>query len=239
MESSPQACLVTGHTSGIGLALTKILCERSIKCYGASRSKSTLVLPSSNQICTDLSTEDGLFAASDFARANHITSLVHCAGFNSIKPLNECSITDFLSAYYVHCVSAAFIGNVIAQSTSPGTPISLIFLSSIWSLRACHSRTCYAMAKSALNVLARQFAVEHPLLDMFSISLSLGFVNTPLTARSSTDNFLVPFRQRMLLGSNDLATPDEIAQFIFTLLTQRPRYLNASTLDLSGGILSQ
>ena len=49
----------------------------------------------------------------------------------------------------------------------------VILLSSIWSLISAHSRGPYSVAKSALNCLAKQIAIEHAIDNVQAISLAL------------------------------------------------------------------
>ena len=95
------------------------------------------------------------------------------------------------------------------------------------------------MAKSALEKLSQQIAVEYHNDGIIAVAFRLGFVETPLTAKSSNDKYLDPYKRRMLLSGKPIAHPSEIAAFMSTIIDCPQRYMNGSIIDLDAGICIQ
>jgi len=112
-------------------------------------------------------------------------------------------------------------------------------ISSIWSKIAAEGRGTYSIAKAALNAFARQVAVEYGNKSIYSISLILGFIKTPLTEKTARDPRIESAKQRALKCSNSFLDSDEAAEFIFTLSINSFKYLNGVSIDFDGGVISQ
>ena len=229
--------LISGHSSGLGRKLLEISLKNNHKVYGVSR-KIIKDIPSEFQISANLSTEGGINIASKWLDNKHIDLFFHCAGSNQIIELEEASFNDYLSSFILHVLSATQITNAIIKKmkTSGG---KIILISSIWSKIACHSRGPYSISKAGINALARQIATEHGKADIKANSIVLGFVQTPLSAKTEFDPKLNIAKSRLITKNNETAKALEIANTIFQIALLKTNYLNGSEIILDGGILSQ
>ncbi len=229
--------LISGHTSGLGHKLLEISLKNNHVVYGISRQISK-ELSSNHQIRADLSTQEGIQIAYEWLENKQIDLFFHCAGSNQIIELEKASYNDYLSSFILHVLSATqIINSIIKKMKGSGGKIFLI--SSIWSKIACHSRGPYSISKSGINALARQIATEHGKDNIKANSIVLGFVQTPLSAKTEFDPKLNIAKSRLLTQKNQTAQALEIANTIFQIALLETTYLNGSEIILDGGILSQ
>tara|TARA_E500000331_G_scaffold357536_1_gene419588 strand:+ start:822 stop:1520 length:699 start_codon:yes stop_codon:yes gene_type:complete len=229
--------LITGHTSGLGLSLTEKFLSKGYSVYGISRTTNKL-LDKTNQLKCDLSNPEGINRASCWVKNLKIDILIHSAGTNKINKIENNELNDYSTALNLHVLSISQIfKGVLPYMVSNGG--KLILISSIWSKIAAEGRGTYSIAKAALNAFARQVAVEYGNKSIYSISLILGFIKTPLTEKTARDPRIESAKQRALKCSNSFLDSDEAAEFIFTLSINSFKYLNGVSIDFDGGVISQ
>ena len=231
------SALITGHTSGIGFDLSELLGTSGYQVHGISR-RSSISPFISSQCIADLSTQEGIEKACEYASKKDVNQIIHCAGYNILEDVAESSYESWISMMNVHCFS---IGQIFktAYSVSPSSLEQVIIISSIWADQTCQKRAGYAMAKVASEKLCKHIAVECEETGIIAVAIRLGFVNTPLTSKSEADPLLAPFRKRMLLAQGTIAEPREVSGIIYDLIQKKHRYLTGSVLDLSAGISCQ
>ncbi len=230
--------LITGHTSGIGESLLDIFLKNEHSVYGISRNRS-LKISNSSQINIDLSQENGIEDAYQWSKELNPDIFFHCAGSNPITPLVDASSKIYKDCFNLHFLSASQICRGCLESRNKDYFLKIFLISSIWSLISAHSRGPYSIAKSCLNSLAQQIAVEEGLNNVNAISIALGFVDTKLTALTRGDDKISNAKNRYLYPRNKFPKAEEVANFLYNLSTQDLSLINGSTIRLDGGILCQ
>ncbi|MCC6424454.1 MAG: SDR family oxidoreductase [Phycisphaerales bacterium] len=124
-----------------------------------------------------------------------------------------------------------------------GTGGRIIIVSSILAELAEPGSAPYGMAKAAINQLARQLAVEWATHDILVNVVAPGFVHTPMSYVSGSNElesewcktfFLNPRRPRVpLLRPGE---PDEVAEAILFFANPRNTYCTGSILTVDGGL---
>ena len=231
--------LITGHTSGIGAALTKSFLSNGCSVYGIARTLSP-ELPTCNQLQFDLSTPLLSSALVPFFDNISFDVFIHCAGYNPIIPLLDISHSDLIANLNVHCLSALTISQLLISKHSNVKPLKIMLVSSIWSNISAPNRYIYSSTKSCLDTLSRSIAIEHSADSVFSLSLCLGFVDSPLTSLTTDDPHISSARNRYLpLKNNSLPSSEIVADQIFKLSKLDLTLLNGSSIPLHGGICYQ
>ena len=144
-----------------------------------------------------------------------------------------------MNCFNLHFLSASQISRSCILNKNKNESLKILFLSSIWSVISAHSRGPYSVAKSSLNSLAKQIAVEHGVQNVQAVSLALGFVKTGLTELTKEDGRIQNAKERYLFPENKLVNPDEVAKLISQISLQDLSLMNGNTLRLDGGITCQ
>ena len=228
--------LITGHSSGIGLEISKQFLELEFKVFGISRTSCNLD-NITGEINIDLCDENALKDSINWISQKNIDIFIHCAGSNVINPISDTSTNDYLKAFKLHVLSATQLIKPILRNMQKSKYGRIILISSIWSKIACHSRGSYSIAKSGLNALARQIAVEYKNYNISAQSIVLGFVDTPLTKKTEGDPYLLIAKSR-LATKLEIPSSSSIAKQILELSLIKTTYMNGSEIYMDGGILS-
>lgn len=220
--------LITGVSSGIGRALALLMLSEGYRVWGISR-----------RVPEDLITKDkfqhasidlalGESAVLDIARwlikENQLRSILYLflnAGRFSqrIANLNHVSLESIQSVMNVNVWANKLILDTFLNA---GVHIdTCVVSSSIAGVRARAGNSAYALSKATLNMLIKQYAIEHP--EIFFAVLGLCNVHTSLSHQISTlpleGNFpeIESLRTRGI-SPGYLVTPHERAHHINLLL---------------------
>tara|TARA_B100000579_G_C22798250_1_gene838311 strand:- start:129 stop:830 length:702 start_codon:yes stop_codon:yes gene_type:complete len=228
--------LISGHSSGIGKSIAELASERGHIIYGISRRKLNL-LNDDNQLSADLSKLDEIERSVNWLKNKKINMFIHSAGANDIVCLEEATAENYTTAFNLHVLSASQIVKPILKHMKSNSGGKVILISSIWSKISCHSRGPYSIAKSGLNALARQIAVEFGDQNITAQSLILGFVNSPLSSKTANDELLSTARNRILTKNKKLSECKNIAESILDIASINNCYMNGSNIYMDAGIL--
>jgi 3-oxoacyl-[acyl-carrier protein] reductase len=227
--------LVTGGSSGIGLAICRLLLDAG---YGVvSLDRKAHPLPHARLTAISVDVAD-VAATRDAARAaltgGAITTLVHNAGMLREARLEGVSTDDLDASSRVHVTAAV----VLAQSLLPGMRAArfgrIVLIASRAALGLV-ARTAYAASKAALLGLARTWALElgpdgitvnvvapGPVeTDMLYAVLPPGDPRIPALARA------IPVRR--------LGRPDDVARAVLFFADPANGFITGQTLFVCGG----
>lgn len=221
----PQNALVTGCSSGIGLAITKTLLDAGCAVIGMSRSAPSLDHPSFRHVAVDLTTTEDLDAA--LLGIGALDVLVHAAGVLRVGAHDQLSLDDGALMWRLHVECAAQLVKALAPSMPDGARI--VFVGSRVASGA-PSKALYAASKSALLGLARSFATELTARQITVNIVAPGATDTPMLRdpeRFSEVPKVPPFGR--------LIQPDEIAGTVAFLVSTAAASITGQQLVVCGG----
>ncbi|MEO8400568.1 MAG: SDR family NAD(P)-dependent oxidoreductase [Gammaproteobacteria bacterium] len=178
-----KTAVITGVSSGIGFELAKALLKKNFNVYGISRRtpKELFDYENFNFLCIDLNNFENLTnKISEFLiKKFNITKIdylfLNAGEFNKrIAPISDTPISEYDYLMRVNVWSYKIILDVLLRASV--LLDTVIFSSSISSLRARKGMGAYAISKAALNMMAKLYALEHP--EVFFSVLGLCNVNT-------------------------------------------------------------
>jgi 17beta-estradiol 17-dehydrogenase / very-long-chain 3-oxoacyl-CoA reductase len=174
--------VVTGTTSGIGLAFAKALCRIGFNVLMVSRNEQKLKemkdeISKSNKnikveyLSIDLSQSSGEVLTGELRRFftnNNVTVLVNNAGVNTEFPklFSDCTSTEIQSILNVNVNSVVSLTRLFIESNRSGRKL-LINLSSLFGELAGPLVSVYSGSKSFIQSFSASLSAEDPTLDVF------------------------------------------------------------------------
>lgn len=192
MKLKNKVALVTGSTSGIGLAIARLYAQEGAKVVISSRhiddaQKTAQAIKDNGGeamgVAMDVADEDQVNAGVDAAieAYGHIDILVSNAGFQHIEAVDKLELSDWRKMLAVH-LDGAFLTSkaCLKHMYHAGNGGSIIFMGSVHSKLASKLKAPYVTAKHGLLGLCRVIAKEGAEHGVRCNVICPGFVRTSL-----------------------------------------------------------
>ena len=221
--------LVTGGTRGIGRATAVLLLDMGFRVVVLARNEAlfpqkVIARPEFRSATADVTHRKQLQAVvqQHLTEEAPLIAVVNCAGIGAMGSLTGVEDSELFSLMTTNSVGALHVAQVALNLFPAGiNPVIgargiIINVGSSVLEGGRSNQTAYAMSKAVIPTLAAQLAVEHP--DV------LNFVVVP--RRTDTD------LRRAVAGRQEegLATPDEVASTICTVLLESNKFRNGQSL---------
>lgn len=214
MGKTNKTALVTGATSGIGLAATMALLRQGIRVLGVGRNFDTLqehiAKANINQnlihfISAELHSDNGLAKIAD--EVKHIAGLIHIcihsAGVINNGPMERSTSSDLDHQYAVNVRAPYVLSQKIMPLLSRENGI-LIFINSTAGLDSWEGVSQYAASKHALRAIAKSLSQELQPQGIRVGSIYPGSTATPMQESVQHQKGNV-YRQKDFLDPNIVA----------------------------------
>jgi NAD(P)-dependent dehydrogenase (short-subunit alcohol dehydrogenase family) len=214
-ETGPKAALVTGGSSGIGLAIGRMLREEGFELTLASRTREKVEAAASElgafAVAADVSNEDDCRRLVDEHRAQHgsLDVLVNSAGIGIGGKIDE------LPAKHVDLQLDVNLRGLMLV-TAAALPVLreahglIVNLASIAGTIPAARLPVYAASKAAVISFTRSLNEAEEESGVRATAVSPGFVDTPMAQWSG-------------LASDEMIQPEDCAEVVRTLLRLSPR----------------
>lgn len=233
--------LITGGTSGIGLATARLLAENGATVIVNGRGQASVDAALASLPPGVLGVAASVDDVSDIGRlmdevrlqAGAIDVMVLCAGAARNKPFEEVTEADFDAVMDTNVKGAYFCVQKAMPLLRPGG--SIVLVSSGAAELGRVGRGLYAASKAAVRQLARSLAAEVLHVGVRVNAISPGPVKTPFTrAPGASDEEQAQALARVVpLGR--AGEPEDIAQGILFLASDASRFMVGSELVMDGG----
>lgn len=178
--------LVTGASSGIGLACAVALVDAGAKVTLAARSADALAAAATaigagaDALVLDVS--DRSATATAVARAGPFDVLVNSAGLARHGPALDTAPADFDAVFAVNVAGAYFLAQAVARGlVETGRPGSIVQISSQMGHVGGVDRAVYCASKHAVEGMTKAMAIEWGRFGIRVNTLCPTFIRTPLT----------------------------------------------------------
>lgn len=239
-----RTAIVTGAASGIGQAVVTTLQEAGCRlvcvdqhAVGPKNDDTTISLQC-NVACED-QVESVVFGGSNTDMANEASILVNCAGITRDGWTKDMTMEDWNSVLQVNLTGTflmcrGFIRTRNTSATSSNSPASIINIGSVVSEYGNLGQANYAASKGGVVGLTRALAKETARQGIRVNAVLPGFIATPMS-QSVPPPVLESIQHRISLQGR-LGQPDDVANLVAFLASERSAYMTGETIECSGMI---
>lgn len=221
--------LVTGGTRGIGKSIFELFKKNGYDVYITGTSLPEI--PNEKYYQVDFSNPESFEKFIFEISSKKFDILINNVGTNIIKNQSDVSIVEWSKMIDVNLKSIYFISQSILKNMPSGGKI--INISSIFGVVSKELRSLYSTTKFGINGLTKSLSLEYAHKNILINSISPGFTNTELTSKSLTEEQSSELKKQVPL--NRFAEPNEIAELVFFLSSEKNSYITGQNIIIDGG----
>ncbi|MFM7211534.1 MAG: SDR family NAD(P)-dependent oxidoreductase [Actinomycetota bacterium] len=224
--------IVTGGGSGIGRAAALALTAAGADVIAVDRDIAGLDGSGLRAEACDISSESAVEALAD--RVGPCDIVVNTAGIIRPGALADVAIADWNALIAVNLTGYLLVSRAFARGMTARGGGSLVHVASISGTHAQANSGAYSASKAALIVMSQQLALELGPQGIRSNTVSPGMVRTPMTEEYYQAPGVAERRDRAVpIGR--VAVPDDIADVVAFLCSDRARYVTGADIIVDGG----
>jgi len=230
--------VVTGSSSGIGMAVAQLFLQKGWRVYGLDKSPSDWpsISDAYHHITIDLERSKDLHGLlDDILFSDHVNALVNCAGVREITSIDDLSLDVWESVNRIN-VTAPFILSCEFSRLIRGRSSfsSIVNIASVSGLLGEPNRTAYVTSKHALIGLTKQLAIEYGRFGINVNSISPGVIRTPLTESYYFDpEQLQRIRSGQFIDRG--GCPNDVARLVEFLTSPHSDFITGANYVIDGG----
>jgi benzil reductase ((S)-benzoin forming) len=221
--------LITGCSSGLGLALTNFYLEKGFKVYGISRNKSNIENINFTHIVFDLSDLSQIkeILSPIIKDISQIETVFLNAGMlGKIRVLDELSTSEMQEVYKLNVYANKKLLDILKSIKVK----NILAISSGASLTGYKGWGSYSLSKAGVNMLINLYSNE--MLNTKLLAVAPGVIKTAMTdyIRFELDSDIFPSAKKLSEGF--VQTPEETAIKLDNLINRIDEFESGSYVDV-------
>lgn len=237
MEFTNKVIVISGTKSGIGHSCALSLIEGGSFVIGLDIERSTIEHERYLHYQVDIRDEKAVLELANTIdnRFGEIHGLVNCVGiYASGKPFYEIDINDWNNVISTNLTGMFIVSKYITQKMLKYKGGKIVNISCIRSSIFRANMADYAASKGAVVSFTSAMALDLKDFNIQVNSVAPGFTYTDMTQRSF-DNPEVRTYSESIIPVGRIAKPEDIANVVCFLLSDKANYINGETIYVDGG----
>jgi 3-oxoacyl-[acyl-carrier protein] reductase len=243
-----RACIVTGATRGIGLAVARTLCEEGARVLFVGRDPHELARVcercGGDYLVADVTDPeaDELIVATCREQLGRVDVLVNNAGTSFARPLEDLTDDDWQAQWELHVMGPMRLMRLAAPLMAERGWGRIVNVSSSAGKRPSQTNAAYSVTKAAQLSLSRVFAEAYAERGVLVNAVAPGPVTTPVgldvadARRGGGRSLELAAGAGAPLGR--FGTPDEIASVVVFLCSERASDVAGAAWSVDGGTVA-
>jgi len=221
--------LITGCSSGLGLALTKLYLEKGYKVFGISRRR------------PEIENKNFIFKEFDLSKLETIkkelTTFIHdikeidtvflnAGMLGEIKEITKLSTKEIQEVLNLNVFANKELLDILAEIKTD----TVVGISSGASKNGSKGWGSYSLSKSCLNMLLNLYSKE--MVNTKLLAIAPGVIETPMTDYIRFDIDDEVFTSAKTLKTGEIQKPEDAAKRLFETLKRKDEFGSGSFLDV-------
>lgn len=244
MELKGKVALVTGAGSGLGLATARAFVREGASVMindlreDVAREAAASLPGQHGSVGGDVSKEadvDAMVEAT-LGRFGRVDILINNAGVpDNFTPTVDQTLAHWQRLIDIHLTGTYLVSKKVAPHMIRQGGGAIVNLSSIAGVVGLPVRTAYSAAKAGISMLTRVLGCEWGPHNVRVNAIAPGYILTPLTEGLMKDGKIDANRIRKRTPMGKLGRPEDIAEAMVFLCSERARFITTVTLPVDGG----
>jgi NAD(P)-dependent dehydrogenase (short-subunit alcohol dehydrogenase family) len=234
----PNAVLVTGAASGIGLALSRALTAAGSEVVGLDRA-AMAPAPGFYPVIADLADPEAIGPAVEaaFGAAPGLDSLVNCAGIYPVTPMLDVLLDEWNRVLDLNLRAPFLLTQALARRwVAAATPAAVVNIASTSAYLARPGTVHYAASKSGLVQITKGMALELAPHGIRVNAVAPGVISTERVRADAAGAGAAEHAAKLArVPAAREGTPEEVVEAVRWLLSPAAAYCVGSVLTLDGG----
>lgn len=225
MTKNLRTVLLTGGSRGIGKAIkNKFLSENYI-----------VEAPDRNDL--DLSNLESVRNYCKSNKQRDFSVIINCAGINKINLLETLTDSELLETIQVNLIAPVLLLKTFTTKMKQNNYGRVVNIGSIWGEVSKPGRGAYSATKHGLHGITNTLALELATYNVLVNTVCPGFTLTQLTRQNNSPEQLLQISESIPMKR--LAEPEEIAESVFFLASEKNTYITGQKIIIDGGYTIQ
>lgn len=229
--------IVTGGAGTLGLAISKGLRDDGWSVVILDRQEALDDFTPPEGIQADaLDVTDFDACRAYFAKLTELSVLVNNAGMAKLALVRDIPLEDWLRVLELNLTAPMVLTQLATDRLVRSGHGAIVNIASIAGIRAGFGRIAYGVSKAGIIQLTRQTALEYAPLGVRCNAVAPGPVNSNMIqAQLSKEDFEEYLED---IPANRIAKPEEVANAVSYLASEKSLYITGQCLAVDGGFLA-